>query len=83
LIFNPAIKNHPSHCELFVVPSNWEEVLSHSLRCNYAVYRIKRGFRAGGFQKTGGIEWACTKKTGLNDQGMIKKPGEFSNLVQM
>jgi len=24
-----------------------------------------------------------TKKTGLNDQGMIKKPGEFSNLVHM
>jgi hypothetical protein len=23
------------------------------------------------------------KKTGLSDQGMIKKPGEFSNLVQM
>ena len=23
------------------------------------------------------------KKTGLNDQGMIKEPGEFSNLVQM
>ena len=34
------------------------------------------------FRRAGGPCPARYKKTGLSDQGMTKKPGEFSNLAQ-